>query len=409
MSTSTGLAARTDAARTNKSRGRLVTGRLALVFLAAFGTLTSFYLLLSVLPMYVAGAGSAGAGLVTGVLLLGTVGAEMASPLLLNRFGYRTVLGAGSVLLGAPAFGLLTHVPFVLVMGISLIRGVGFGLTTVVIGALVAELLPAERRGEGLGLYGVVDGIPGILALPAGVWLAGRCGYPLVAVMAAGAALTPLVVALLLPAAGKAAAETSKTSKTSKTSDIGLLAGLRRPGLLAPSLIFGATAVAGGVIVSFLPLARGISPNVVATGLLAQALTATAGRWWAGWTGDRHGHARLMTPALVIAAAGMAMMVWPASPAMVLAGMCLFGAGFGIMQNAALALMMDRMPPSGLGTASALWNLAYDAGYGAGPAAFGLMVGHTGYPAGFGLTAAVMLLALPAALRQNRHEHHGQL
>ena len=91
---------------------------------------------------------------------------------------------------------------------------------------------------------------------------------------------------------------------------------------------------------------------------------------------------------------------------MVIAGMCLFGAGFGIMQNAALALMMDRMPPAGLGTASALWNLAYDSGYGAGPAAFGLVVGRTGYPVGFGLTAALMLLALPASFRD---KHHGQL
>ena len=62
--------------------------------------------------------------------------------------------------------------------------------------------------------------------------------------------------------------------------------------------------------------------------------------------------------------------------------------------------MIDRMPSSGVGTASALWNLAYDAGYGAGPAAFGLVVNHTGYPAAFALTAALMLVALPAARRE---------
>ena len=43
--------------------------------------LTSFYLLLSVTSVYAAasGSGSAGAGLVTGVLLLGTVAAELAA------------------------------------------------------------------------------------------------------------------------------------------------------------------------------------------------------------------------------------------------------------------------------------------------------------------------------------------
>ena len=44
------------------SRPRLVTGRFAAALLASFGALTSFYLLLSVTPMYAvsASAGSAG-------------------------------------------------------------------------------------------------------------------------------------------------------------------------------------------------------------------------------------------------------------------------------------------------------------------------------------------------------------
>ena len=46
-------------------RARLISGRLALALMSSFGALTSFYLLLSVTPMYAvsAGAGSAGAGL----------------------------------------------------------------------------------------------------------------------------------------------------------------------------------------------------------------------------------------------------------------------------------------------------------------------------------------------------------
>jgi MFS family permease len=79
--------------------------------------------------------------------------------------------------------------------------------------------------------------------------------------------------------------------------------------------------------------------------------------------------------------------------------MCLFGVGFGISQNATFALMIDRAPVSGYGTASALWNLAYDAGYGAGPAVFGVFVVYTGYPAAFALTGVLMLAALAPAIR----------
>jgi MFS family permease len=96
----------------------------------------------------------------------------------------------------------------------------------------------------------------------------------------------------------------------------------------------------------------------------------------------------------------MIAMLWLGSPAAVIIGMGLFGTGFGIAQNATFALMIDRMPAAGAGTASALWNLAYDGGYGAGPALFGLFVTHTGYPAAFALMGLLMVAALPAARRE---------
>ena len=38
---------------------------------------------------------------------------------------------------------------------------------------------------------------------------------------------------------------------------------------------------------------------------------------------------------------------------------------------------------------------------GAGPAAFGLVVSHTGYPAAFALTAVLMLATVPVARREH--------
>jgi predicted MFS family arabinose efflux permease len=381
--------------------GRIISGPLALVFLSEFCALTSFYLLLSVTSMYAAavGAGSTGAGLVTGVLLAGTVAAELASSMLMKRYGYRTLLVVGAVLLGVPALALLSARPLAIIVIINLVRGLGFGLSTVVTGALTAVLLPPERRGEGLGLFGVVATVPGVVALPSGVWLAGHYGYPVVVGMTAATALVPLAAFPWLPGV----ADRRKTGACAGAGQpTGLLDGLRHDGQLRLFLIFAASTVAAGVVVSFLPLAAGISGNIAAAGLLAQALAATISRWWAGRQGDRHGHVRLLVPGLAIASLGMTAMIWLTSPAAVIAGMCLFGTGFGISQNATFVLMIDRMPASGLGAASALWNLAYDAGYGAGPAVFGLFAGHTGYPAAFALTGVLMLAALPAARRQAR-------
>jgi len=375
-------------------RERLVSGPLAWVFLSSFAAMTSFELMLSVTPMYAAAAsaGSAGAGLVTGVLLLGTVAAELTAAPLMRRYRHRTLLMVAAVLMGIPALALLAGAPLPVIAAVSVVRGFGFGLCTVVMATLTALLLPPERRGEGLGLSGVVDSLPGVVALPAGVWLADRYGFAVVVLLTAVTGLAPVAAFRWLPG-------TADPRRSEGPAETGLLAGLRRDGELRLALIFGATTVAGGVVVSFLPLAAGVSAGVAALGLLVQALTATAGRWWAGRRGDRHGHAGLLIPGLVIAAAGMVALIWLRSPAAVLAGMALFGTGFGIIQNATLVLMIDRMPAAGLGTASALWNLAYDAGYGAGPVVFGLFAGHTGYPAAFALTGLLILVALPAGRR----------
>ena len=176
------------------SRPRLVTGRFAAALLASFGALTSFYLLLSVTPMYAvsAGAGSAGAGLVTGSLMLTTVLAEFASSRLMGRYGYRVVFAAGALLLGGPVPALLAPHSMITIVAVSILRGFGFGLSTVVIGALVASSVPPERRGEGIGLAGVVACVPAIVALPSGVWLAQNTGYAVVIAITAVSALAPL-------------------------------------------------------------------------------------------------------------------------------------------------------------------------------------------------------------------------
>jgi MFS family permease len=371
-------------------KDRLISLPLALTFLVEFSSLTSFFLLLSALPMLAAAgeAGSSGAGLITGSLLLGTVTAEAVAAPGIRRFGYRTMLAAGAVLLGAPAVALLPREPQTVMMGVSFVRGLGFGLCGVTTGALAATLLPAGRRGEGLGLLGIVSGVPAVLALPAGVWLAGHHLGAAVAAMAAVAGLVPLAALRWLPGRGEA----GSARPAARTR--------RAPGAaLRLALIFAACTVAAGVLDSFFPLAKGVSSDLSSAALLVQAITATLSRWQAGRHGDRYGHARLLIPGLIVAALGMTGMLWLASPALVFASMVLFGAGFGVLENATFALLLERLPEA---TASALWNFAYDAGYGAGPAVFGLFAARTGYPAAFALTGILMLAALPAALRERK-------
>ena len=182
-------------------RPRLLTGPVVRLLLADFAAMCSFYLLLSVVPLWSTerGIGGLGAGLSTAVLMFAAVAAELATPRLASRIGYRRLLMAGLVLLGAPALLLPVASGLVPLMGVCVVRGFGFAIVVVTVGALMAETIPAERRGEGLGVMGVVTMLPAVVALPLGVWLVSAVGYSWVFVAGALASLVAVPLLCGLP------------------------------------------------------------------------------------------------------------------------------------------------------------------------------------------------------------------
>ncbi|HEX2182139.1 MAG TPA: MFS transporter [Rubrobacteraceae bacterium] len=370
----------------NRGPRALATRPMILVLFASFFTMVGFYLLLSVVPLYAAerGGGNSGAGSATAVFMLSTVLAQLGMPRVLARFGYRAVLAAGLLLVGLPAFlyGPLGGVPAIL--AVTLVRGAGFGAAIVALAALVTELAPPGRRGEALGLYGVALTLPTVFCGALGLWIVERSGFALVFVVGA---LAPLLAA-------SAALGVSEPDRREQEG-AGLLRTLfERTSLLRIFLLFTSCTAVSGVVVTFLPLsAPGPGLFSAATALLLLGVSATFFRWWAGRLGDRRDPRVLLVPGLLCAALGMA--VLSLEGLALLGGALLFGAGFGMLQNTTLLLTMQRVPKSEYGLGSTLWNLAFDAGTGAGAFVFGFVVGAAGFSWTYVL-CAVLLVATTA-------------
>ncbi|MFF8731924.1 MFS transporter [Streptomyces sp. NPDC015171] len=381
------------------ARPPLLSRALLLRLVSVVAVTVSFFLLLSAVPTHV---GRGAAGLATSALMLSTVLGELAGPRILGRYGHRGPLAAGLFLLGTPALALPLDGGAAWTASMCLVRGLGFGLTMVAGGALTAALIPAERRGEGLALVGVVGGVPSLVSLPLGVWMSEHLGY--VALTATGGlaalAAIPTVAALREV---QAPSTPERRAVSAETRALGMVAAVRAVGLRRPTAVFFATALAAGILVTFLPLAvPRASAGIATAALLVQSTASTAARYAAGWYGDRRGATRLVAPGLLASAAGLSMLAATASPVAVLTGAAVFGTGFGVVQNATLTLMYSRVSRPSYGTVSALWNLAYDGGMGVGAAGFGLLTTHTGYAWGFALTALMMTAALGPALRDRR-------
>jgi predicted MFS family arabinose efflux permease len=364
----------------------LLTRPVILLTLVAFAALFGFQLLLSVVPLYAdeAGGGSSGAGLATAAFMLSTVLTQIQMPRVLGRYGYRRTLAAGLLFLGVPALFYAYTQTLVPILAVTLLRGVGFGIVTVVFAALVVELAPPGRRGEALGLLGVAITLPNIFCNALGLWLVGQFGYGVVFLLGGVAPLLGLVMV-----AGIRSAAPSEQGEEEE----GFFAGLGRAPLLRIFLLFAATTMAGGVVLTFLPLAvPGSGAFSAASALLVVGITSTASRWWAGRFGDRRDPRLLLAPGLLACAAGMVCL--PLGGVVLLVGAVLFGTGFGLIQNATLILMMGRVSKSEYGLGSTLWNAAFDTGTGIGAFSFGFVISAVGFSWSFFICSALVASAL---------------
>ena len=364
----------------------LLTRPVVLLTLVAFAALFGFQLLLSVVPLYAdeAGGGSSGAGLATAAFMLSTVLTQIQMPRILGRYGYRRALAAGLLFLGVPALFYAYAQTLVPILAVTLVRGVGFGIVTVVFAALIVELAPPHRRGEALGLLGVAITLPTIFCNALGLWLAGRFDFGVVFLLGG---IAPLLGLGMIPWIRSA------SPATKEESTAGFFTGLGRPHLRRIFLLFATTTMAAGVVLTFLPLAvPGSGVFSAASALLVVGITSTASRWWAGRFGDRRDPRLLLAPGLIACATGMVCL--PPGGVILLLGAVLFGAGFGLLQNATLILMMERVSKSEYGLGSTLWNAAFDAGTGIGAFSFGFVISAIGFYWSFSICSAMVASAL---------------
>ena len=133
----------------------------------------SFHFLLPTLPLYAAGLGADGTqiGIIGGVFGFSAIFIR-----LFTDTGVRA-LGKKNCLYGGLALSILATLSYFVFSSIDeiifarVLHGLGFGLSTTFAAAIAAEVIPAERRGEGIGYLGLGSTVAMAMAPALGIVL----------------------------------------------------------------------------------------------------------------------------------------------------------------------------------------------------------------------------------------------
>jgi MFS family permease len=371
----------------------LLTRAFLLICLATGCFYLSFYLILPVMPLYVADLGgtSTQIGLIIGLFALVAMIMRPPAGWLIDTKGSRSVLLVGMAIFLLASLGYLLTPSVRSILALRLFHGLGMGLFPTAATVVIAELSPPARRGEAMGWFGIANSIAYILGPAGGLAVVGRTGYAALFLLAAGVAALGLVCIWLLPL---------PVRKASPPARLPRLADIFSRAALLPSAILLFLYLPYGSLISFIPIVatqRGLTnPGLFFTVYAAAMLLV---RSKAGEISDRHGRAAVILPGMVIAAVSLVVLALAPGPAGILAGGAIFGIAFGMAQPTLMALVVDRVSPAEWGKAMGTFYVAWELGVAAGAAGSGWLLNSIDFEMLFLVAAAAPFAGAFLALR----------
>lgn len=337
-----------------------------------------FYLLIVIMGSFAIDrydASVSEAGLVTGLFVVGTLIGRLFTGRAIDQVGRKKTLIIGLILFTASTFLYFIQINVGFLIFSRFMHGMMLGIASTATGTIVAQIIPAARRGEGIGYYsmgatlatatGPFIGLMVTQSMPVEIvfWIAIGIGFA--SLLTSNIVHVPPVI-------------TTENQAIEKRKGIGSFVELNA---LPISTITFIIALGYAGILSFINLyAEEIGLMKAASFFfLVYSISVLVTRPFTGKLVDTKGANYVMYPTFVLYAAGLLMLGLAQNSFMLLFAGILIGLGFGNMQSCIQAIAIKVTPMERAGLATSTFYIFMDAGLGLGPYVLGFIVTLLGY------------------------------
>lgn len=340
-----------------------------------FFTHVVFYLLMTSIAMYVTTAYHASqgmAGLAAGIFVLASLIARLFAGKYFDKIGRKQMLVSGLVVFLAVMLLHFKADSLLFLMVLRFIQGAMHGVITTAAGAIVADIIPNERRGEGTGYYATSMNLAMAIGPFLGILITRFADFQMIVLVSSIIAFIDLISAILLsvPKPAPANAQVKEMARF-KVKDY------FEPAAVPISGAVFAVTLAYSSVLSFLSLyARDIGLTGAATYFFlvyAAALVITrpfTGRWF-----DERGENVVVYPLFILLIAGFVLLSQAHSGWMLLLSGALIGIGYGTVQSSFQAIAIQLSPPNRKALATSTFFIFLDLASGSGPYLLGTVAG----------------------------------
>ncbi|MBB5335279.1 MFS transporter [Pectinatus brassicae] len=349
-------------------------------FITLIGTnaflFAGFHCLLPTLPLYAASLGATGSqiGIVTGIFGFAAIIVRLFTDTGVRALGKKKCLYIGLFLsiIATVSYRVFTSIDMLIIARI--IHGFGFGLSTTFAAAIVSDVIPDSRRGEGIGYFGLGSTVAMALSPALGVML--LSDYSSVALFAFSAIATVLSVLCTKACSAKEIIPELPTSAmhTSIKNRI-YESGTGIPAIL--TILFGAAYGSVNTFIAMMAKQAGIADAGIF--FIVGTIFVFISRPFGGRLFDSKGAFWVILPGAFLFLGALFIIINASTLPILLAASVLYGLGGGLLLPALLTWMLNVVHADRRSSASATFYNMLDIGTSGGIIILGSLAGSVGY------------------------------
>lgn len=332
------------------------------------------------------------AGLVAGIFIIGALIGRLATGRIIEGIGSKKVLIFGTILCILTSALYFASINLMLLIVFRFLNGAAFGVAGTATGTIVAQIIPARRRGEGIGFFSIGAILAVALGPFIGIFLIHHADFRMIFVFTLFLAVVSFALSF---AVHKPVYETPGTDSASEAGRFRLSDYLEYKAIPISVIILVIGFSYSGLLTLISLYAKEIHLERAASFyFLVYALTVLVSRPFSGRLMDMKGANYVVYPCLLIYAAGMLLFSQIVLGAMLLAAAVMIALGYGNFISCAQAIAIKDVPPHRMGLATTTYFIFVDLGFGLGPYVLGLIVPLTGYRGLYFMMTFVILAAV---------------
>ncbi|KPU45199.1 bacillibactin exporter [Oxobacter pfennigii] len=348
------------------SRQSLWSKNFAVFFLSSFCMSIGFQFLSPMLPLYatnVLGAPQSQIGYLIGGYSLAALVIRPYAGYAFDFMGRKKMYVIAMGMLAVISFFYPLSSTFFLLVLVRSLHGVCFGLTSTGSGAIVADILPFERRSEGIGYFGLAQTISSALGPALALSIMGDNQYKKLFLIAS--------VLIVFAFAFSSMIALPKQVKPTRAINLKSLLEKRVYRVSALNMLVG---VVNGTVMSYI-LIYSKEIGIVNGGVyfLGNSIGVAVTRLFTGKLVDKHGPKYVVTFGFISFIAGIIVLSMSTGLISYIIAAVLMGLGNGIIMPCLQAMTINIVEPENRGVASTTYYALTDIGVGGGAIILGMM------------------------------------